>query len=122
MCSSRSPSPYFFHSKALQKLDYITIELQKVHRQKDALFLDILNAVREDRITPEVLMSLNSRVKAFDSDEDVIRLTTHNNQADCINHSRLDRLPGEPAVFEAETEGEFPENSYPADHVLKSFS
>ena len=112
------PSPYFFHSKALQKLDYITIELQKVHRQKDALFLDILNAVREDRITPEVLMSLNSRVKAFDSDEDVIRLTTHNNQADCINHSRLDRLPGEPAVFEAETEGEFPENSYPADHVL----
>ena len=28
-------SPYFFHSKALQKLPYITIELQKVHRQKE---------------------------------------------------------------------------------------
>ena len=112
------PSPYFFHSKALQKLDYITIELQKVHRQKDADFLEILNAVREDRITHEVLQKLNSRVNAFDSESDVIRLTTHNSQADQVNSSKLAKLPGEPVMFEAEVEGEFPENSYPADSVL----
>ena len=29
------PSPYFFHSKALSRLSYVTIELQKVHRQDD---------------------------------------------------------------------------------------
>ncbi|MBQ3607782.1 MAG: HRDC domain-containing protein [Bacteroidales bacterium] len=112
------PSPYFFHSKALQKLDYITIELQKVHRQKDADFLEILNAVREDRITHEVLQKLNSRVNAFDSESDVIRLTTHNSQADQVNSSKLAKLPGDPVMFEAEVEGEFPENSYPADSVL----
>jgi len=112
------PSPYFFHSKALQKLDYITIELQKVHRQKDADFLEILNAVREDRITGDILQKLNSRVAAFSPDEDVIRLTTHNSQADNVNSSKLERLPGEPSMFEAEIEGEFPENSYPADNVL----
>ena len=43
------PSPYFFHSRALRSLPYVTIELQKVHRQQDAQFLDILNSIRENK-------------------------------------------------------------------------
>lgn len=110
-------SPYFFHSKALQKLDYVTIELQKVHRQKDRDFLEILNAVRENRVTGNILASLNSRVHAYE-DDDTIRLTTHNAQADSINRRKLEELPGDSVMFEAEVEGEFSENSYPADHVI----
>ena len=112
------PSPYFFHSKALQKLDYITIELQKVYRQKDQEFVDILNAIRENRPNNEIMSALNSRVNAYESDEDTIRLTTHNAQADGVNNRKLDMLPGESVMFEAEIEGDFPENSYPADFVL----
>ena len=112
------PSPYFFHSKALQQLDYITIELQKVYRQKDQVFLDILNAIRDNRPTNEIMNALNSRVNAYESDEDTIRLTTHNSQADGVNSRKLEMLPGDPVMFEAEVEGDFPENSYPADFVL----
>ncbi len=112
------PSPYFFHAKALQKMDYVTIELQKVYRQKDREFLDILNAVRENRITSDVLKKLNARVHAYDEEDEPIRLTSHNAKADSVNLMKLDELPGEPYSFEAETEGEFPENSYPADFVL----
>jgi len=117
------PSPYFFHSKALQKLQYITIEFEKVYRQQDREFLDILNAVRENRATNEILNKLNSRVKparSTDADEvsEPIRLTTHNRQADEINGRKLDALPAEPCLFEAEIEGEFPESSYPAEQVL----
>ena len=112
------PAPYFFHSKALQKLDYITIELQQVHRQKDNDFLEILNAVRDNRVTESVLGSLNARVGAFPADDDVIRLTTHNAQADQVNATRLEMLPGKSSVFEAVVEGDFPENSYPTDPVL----
>lgn len=112
------PSPYFFHSKALQKLNYITIELQKVHRQKDADFLEILNAVRENRVTASVLDALNSRLHAYEDDGETIRLTTHNAQADGVNSRKLDALPGKSRYFEADVEGEFPENIYPADHVL----
>ena len=111
-------SPYFFHSKALQKLAYITIELQKVHRQQDKEFVDILNGIRENRLTGEMLKALNSRVKADGADDDVIRLTTHNAQADKVNEAKLNALPGESITFGAEIEGEFPENSYPADEVL----
>ena len=112
------PSPYFFHAKALQNLDYVTIELQKVHRQKDREFLEVLNAVRENRITADVLQRLNSRVHAYDDDGETIRLTTHNAQADSVNLQKLKQLPGEVRMFEAETEGEFPEHSCPADNVL----
>ncbi|MBR5211154.1 MAG: AAA family ATPase [Bacteroidales bacterium] len=112
------PSPYFFHAKALQNMEYVTIELQKVYRQKDRDFLDVLNAVRENRITADVLKVLNSRVHAYEDDEDTIRLTTHNAQADAVNLRKLEMLPDEVKMFEADIEGDFPENSYPADFVL----
>lgn len=111
-------SPYFFHSKALQKLPYVTIELQKVHRQQDQEFVDILNGIRENRPSAKILQSLNSRVKAYEDCDDVIRLTTHNAQADKVNTMKLDALPGDVVTFGAEIEGEFPENSYPADEIL----
>lgn len=112
------PSPYFFHSKALQKVNYVTIELQKIYRQKDQRFVEVLNTIRENRPTIETMSILNSRVKAFESDEDTIRLTTHNHQSDTVNNGKLEDLEGEPVMLEAEVEGEFPENSYPADFVL----
>ena len=116
-------SPYFFHSKALERLSYVTVELQKVHRQKDAEFLDILNAVREDRMTPQLLRKINERVgvppvKQEDGTEP-IRLTTHNVRADEVNSRKLAELPDDPSLFTAQIEGDFPEHSYPADEVLE---
>lgn len=115
-------SPYFFHSKALSRLSYVTIELQKVYRQKDQDFLDILNGVRDNRLTMSLLKRLNERVHAeLPASEDgaePIRLTTHNSSADEVNMRKLEDLPGEPSVFYAEVVGDFPENSYPAEEVL----
>ena len=112
------PSPYFFYSKALQKLRYVTIELQTVYRQKDAAFLELLNAVRENRVTQNVLNSLNSRLHAYEDYGNTIRLTTHNAQSDSVNTRKLDELPGKIRMFEAEVDGDFPENIYPTDYVL----
>ncbi len=119
------PSPYFFHSKALRRLQYITIEFEKVYRQQDLEFLDILNAVRENRLEGELLRKLNSRVgaacghgKNADDTSEPIRLMTHNRQGDDVNSRKLDALPGEAVSFAAEVEGDFPENSYPADEML----
>ena len=112
------PSPYFFYSKALQKLDYVTVELQKVYRQKDSDFLGLLNAVRENRVDQRVLNTLNARLHAYEDDGQTIRLTTHNAQSDSVNTRKLDELPGEPRIFEADVEGDFPEHMYPADNVL----
>ena len=116
-------SPYFFHSKALGRLQYVTIELRKVHRQKDAEFLDILNAVREDRMTPQLLKKINERVGVIpavqEDGTEPIRLTTHNARADEVNRRKLAELPDDVSLFAAQVDGDFPEHSYPADDVLE---
>ncbi len=113
---------YFFGSKALGRLPLATIELQHVYRQQNGEFLDILNAIRENRADQEILSRLNSRVrKGFEPDdgEGYIRLTTHNRLADSINRTKMSQLPGEEFTFPADVEGTFPQSSYPADEELR---
>lgn len=114
-------TPYFFSSKALQQLNYYTIELKKVYRQSDPVFLELLNKVRENRIDTQTLAHLNSRhIPNFNppKEEGYIRLTSHNRQADAINQRELEALDAKEHYFEAKIEGEFPEMSFPTDKVL----
>lgn len=121
LLEGRYKSLFFFDSVALQQLPYETVELNEVFRQKDADFLGMLNAIRENRADKTVLDKLNSRcIPGFNpgDDEGYIRLTTHNGIANDINRQKLDELPAQPHVFECHIEGKFPETSYPADPEL----
>lgn len=121
LLEGRYKSLFFFDSVALQQLPYETVELNEVFRQKDADFLGMLNAIRENRADKTVLDKLNSRcIPGFNpgDDEGYIRLTTHNGIANDINRQKLDELPAQPHVFECHIEGRFPETSYPADPEL----
>lgn len=116
------PSPYFFDSQALRQAGYVTVELVDVFRQKDQAFIDILNAVRDNNVTADVLSRLNSRcIPGFNPpDEDAyIRLTTHNSLADKINLEHLDALDTPEQTFQASVEGNFPESLYPIDYNVR---
>ena len=54
-------SIFFFGSRALQKTDYISIELQHIYRQRDDDFIDILNKIRDNKADDTVLEALNKR-------------------------------------------------------------
>ena len=114
-------TPYFFDSKALQSIQYVTIELTKVFRQQDETFINILNHFRDGNVTDEDFKTLNKRYQLnFKPEEgsDYIHLTTHNRIADNLNNKQLRQIESEEFRFCAQTEGQFPDNSYPADYEL----
>ena len=99
----------------------MTIELQHIYRQSDARFIDLLNRVRDDRLDGAAARELNRRyIKDFTPEEGqgYITLTTHNRNADTINHARLAALPGKEYRFNAEVSGDFPGHTFPAPDIL----
>lgn len=115
------PSPFFFNSKAFRKLPHVIIELERIHRQKDAEFLSILNDIRTGTPHRSTLAALNTRYDPSfipPEDEKWIRLTTHNAQADAVNRAKMEEIDSEERIFEARVDGTFPENAYPADTEL----
>ena len=114
-------TPYFFGSKALQQIEYVTILLSQVFRQEDVAFLDVLNHIREAQPSDHDIAVLNQRYQpAFipKQGEGYIRLTTHNYLADTYNENELKKLPGHSYTYQAQIEGNFPEYSYPTSEVL----
>ena len=114
-------TPYFFSSQALRQTDFVCIELSHVYRQQDESFVALLNAVRDNRLTPSIMQSLNARYRPRftpPAGEDWITLTTHNHQAAQLNTRRLNELTTPAHTFTAKVTGEFPDTSYPTDAQL----
>ncbi len=111
-------SPHFFSSKALKQTGFAKIELEKVYRQEDDSFVQLLNKIRHSSLDDQELLTLNQRYKE-DIPDDVIHLVTHRNQAAKINRDRLDSISAEGFSYEAKIRGDFPDRLYPMDSVLE---
>ncbi len=115
-------SPYFFSSAALDRAEMVTIELQRIYRQADSRFIRLLNRVRSDQADTDLLRDLNARHEpGFSANENsgTITLTTHNRKADQINAARLKVLERPTHQYDAEIEGEFPDQAYPTAATLQ---
>jgi hypothetical protein len=109
-------SAHFFESKALSETGFVHLELDKIYRQSDQQFIDVLNRFRNNAALQADLDFINRYVKSKEEIEtmrDVVMLTTHNNKAEEINRRALEELKGDRAIYEAEISGEFPESMYP---------
>ena len=114
-------SLYFFESQALKQFPPIHVELQKIFRQKDEDFIEILNRLRHNEQTEEDLRFLNQYHNPdFNQaeEEGYIHLTTHNYKADKLNQHKLHSLEGELYTFNAHIEGSFPESMFPTTPEL----
>ncbi len=112
---------YFFHSHAIQQNPLLYIELSKIFRQTDTVFIDILNNLRNNQITTENIKFLNKFVHPnFDlkANKGYVTLTTHNTKADSINAQSLSDLEGISKSYKAQIIGDFPEKIFPLDEYL----
>lgn len=121
-------SPYFFSARVfdedlfsamhIQRSPFTMefIELEKVYRQRDKRFLDILNSIRNYTVTTDDVEEINRRYRPDfreSPDEFYISLTTTNAVAEKINMIRLSGLKEEEHNYQGTIEGDFEGRNLP---------
>lgn len=90
-------SSYFFCSELLQKMEYYVISLEKIHRQKDKPFINLLNNIRLGKVKAKDVDFLNTRFEPdFQAgiDDSVVMLKVRNRDTENYNEDQLTKLKG----------------------------
>ena len=122
LLQSHYETVYFFSSKAYHEANVVSIELKHIYRQKNEDFINILNEIRNDDLSEKSAKILNKRYNPNFSpskQEGYITLTTHNNRANLINNSELNKVKIKSTFFQAEVSGKFNENAFPNSEKLE---
>ena len=115
------PTPYFFDARVFNEIELVSIELQKVYRQSDPVFINVLDHIRTNTANAADMQLLNTRygAEAEPSEEDMyITLATRRDNVDFINDQKLADLPGRAVKLKGVIEGDFPESSLPTSEEL----
>ena len=101
---------YFFSSNVFKIIKPVKLELKKIYRQKNLQFVELLNRVRFNQMTPDDISLLNSRyIPNFKPklEENYIQLSTTNLRVDQVNENKLKALKTDEKNYEGLVEGVF---------------
>ena len=113
---------FFFGSEVIKNNKPVYIELKKIYRQNEQVFIELLNRVRVNQINQTELNALNAKYNPTFSpigNSNYITLATHNTIVDTTNLTKLSELTTELKTYEASITGHFPDNSMPTDRFLQ---
>jgi ATP-dependent DNA helicase PIF1 len=115
-------SQYFFDSHVFKGSKFNYIRLRQIYRQKDAVFIDVLNAVRNNVATQEHLTVLNQRAEhggdKFKFEKFAIYLTPTNYRAGQVNNFFINRLTSPLKIYQGEATGSFDGKQTPTELSL----
>jgi hypothetical protein len=115
-------SGWFYEAHALKPHPPVYIELTRIFRQHDPVFIALLNNLRNNTVTPQDIEMLNQQyqpVEEGDPLKEIITLTTHNYKADQLNQHELKKLTTPSHFFDARLEGDFPESMFPVQSRIE---
>lgn len=101
-------TPYFYKANVMKRMNLPKIEFQKVYRQEEGAFLEILDRMRLGENSSEDIDRLNLHVsKDYKMGEYAVTLTAQNKVADSINKQKLDELNTEEFCYKGSITGDF---------------
>jgi ATP-dependent exoDNAse (exonuclease V) alpha subunit len=98
---------YFFNARVLQGNQPLYVELEKIYRQSDTTFINLLNNLRDNKITDANIELLNKHYNpSFQqkNEDGYILLTTHNRIADEKNRKALEKINSPSFYFDAKVD------------------
>jgi len=112
---------YFFSGPSFREGNFRLVELLKVFRQSDPVFLDLLGGIRRgdlDQYQAEILQDCVASITPAEASKTHIVLTSTNRAAFEINHQRLAELSGKSHTYCGTLSGEFDEKLFPTEKSL----
>lgn len=133
-------TPHFFSARIFREFQLVSIELTKVYRQTDKVFIGVLDRIRTNSATTADLQLLNTCVSGNGAPESecgapsvkgegdvlvapsvssladtasfMITLATRRDIVETINQRRLAGIEGDSMFFKGDIKGEFPATLY----------
>lgn len=92
---------FAFQSEAWLAFDPTVCYLTEQHRQDDPVFLDVLAAIRANRVDERHIRHIETRLRTRDvlANEQTTNLFSHNIDVDQVNDVELGKLPTKPIAF-----------------------
>ena len=114
-------SVHFFDSDAYINSNPYRLELKKPYRQKEEVFIQLLDKARINKLDPNDIVMLNTRhCKPTElAQEDIIHLAPLNSIVDAYNQQQYDALEGDEKEYHASIQGDFPEKIMPVQNLIK---
>lgn len=96
---------YCFNSQSWKEADLKVCYLQKIYRQDDPQFIDILNSIRRNEITDEHKKILSGLSENTNNYNNAVNLFCKNVNVDILNSSELVKLKTESFISRMESSG-----------------
>ncbi|PID51765.1 MAG: helicase [Candidatus Moraniibacteriota bacterium] len=90
---------FAFDAQSWKEANITVCYLSEQFRHSDKSTQSVLNAIRTNTVTQDTIDTLNNSGTAFDSQDDVTRLFTHNADVDAMNARELAKIDGEEHVY-----------------------
>lgn len=107
--------PYFFAANVFKDFAIVPVELRKIYRQRDQVFLDMLERIRTGSPTQADVAALNARCSQAQGGAGfTMTLATRRDTVEQINQKHLAEISAPEVTYTGIIADDFPENSLPS--------
>ena len=112
------PHSYFFNANVIEQIKLHRVQLNRIYRQTDKKFIDLLGRIRLNKCSADDIAMLNKRVRTNNVKNGCITLTTTNKNAERINKSFLEKIDSKQYQYSAAISEKYKPSMYPTEASL----